>query len=89
MLGWAIVRYHAGEVVRASELLGAVGAATGGGLRSPMSLMLYRHYVRAVRETMGREAARRARAIGTELTLDRALARELADAAGLDTPRNT
>lgn len=75
----AVSAFHAGDTPRAAELLAAVRAATGGGLRSPMSTCIYRHYVRAVRAAMDGDAAARARALATggALTLEAAVAREL------------
>jgi predicted ATPase/class 3 adenylate cyclase len=77
VIGCAVAACHAGDPERASELLAAVQAATGGGLRTPMSMCLYRHYVRTVRTALDRAVVARARAVGATLTLDAALAREL------------
>jgi len=73
----AIAAFHSGDLPRAAELLGAVYAATGGGLRTPMSMAIYLHYVREVRSRLDREARARARAAGATLSLEEALAREL------------
>jgi predicted ATPase/class 3 adenylate cyclase len=77
VLACAALAFHAGRVERASELLASIHAATGGLLRSPMSMCLYRHYVSAVRAALDRDAVTRARAAGAALSLDAALARGL------------
>ncbi len=77
VVGCAVAACHAGDPERASELLAAVQAATGGGLRTPMSMCVYRHYIRTVRTALDRAVVARARAAGATLTLDAALAREL------------
>jgi tetratricopeptide (TPR) repeat protein len=77
VLGYAVVRFHAGDYVRASELLAAVQTATRGGLRSPMSMGVYRHYIRAMRAASHQEGIAEARARGAAMTLDAAIAREL------------
>jgi predicted ATPase len=82
VVGCAVVAFHAGDPERASELLAAVHGATGGGLRTDMSILVYRHYVRAVRAALDRPAVAQARAAGAALTLDAALARELAVSPG-------
>ena len=82
VVGCAVIAFHSGDLPRASELLSAVHAATGGGLRTPMSMAVYRHYVREVRAKLDREARARARAAGTELSLEGALDRELGTPLG-------
>jgi predicted ATPase/class 3 adenylate cyclase len=82
VVGCAVLAFHGGDVSRASELLAAVRAATGGGLRSPMSMCLYRHYVREVRAVMSREAMVATREAGARLTLEAAVARELGPVSG-------
>jgi len=77
VVGCAVLAYHGGDSARASELLASIQAATGGGLRSPMSMCVYRHYVRAVRSRLTRQDRIDARAAGAALTLEAALAREL------------
>lgn len=77
VVGCAVLAFHRGDAVRASELLAAVRAATGGGLRSPMSMCVYRHYVRCVRDAVPRATFMATRAAGAALTLDAALVREL------------
>ena len=79
MLGATVLAFGRGDYPRASELLAAARAATGGFFRSPASMCLYRHHARALREVLDRETAARARAAGAALSLDEALARELAD----------
>jgi hypothetical protein len=79
VLGCAVLSFHTGQLERASELLASIRAATGGLLRSPMSMVLYRHYIRAARDALDRDTAARARAAGTALSLEAALARELAE----------
>jgi len=75
--GCAVVAFHMGDPERASELLAAVQSATGGGLRTPISMLVFRHYRRAVRATLDRPTVMRARAAGAVLTLEAALTREL------------
>ncbi len=82
VVGCAVVAFHAGDPERASELLAVVQAATGGGLRTDMSVVLYRHYVRAVRAALDRGTVAKARAAGAALTLEAALTRELAVSPG-------
>lgn len=77
VVGCAVVALHAGDPERASALLAAVQAATGGGLRTPISMLVYRHYLRAVRALLDGSAVAKARAAGAALTLEAALAREL------------
>ncbi len=77
VLGCAVIAFHEGDTRRASELLEAVRAATGGGLRSPMSMAVYRRYVRMVRRTLDRDTVAEARAAGAALTLEAAITREL------------
>jgi hypothetical protein len=77
VVGCAVDAFHAGDPERASELLAAVQAATGGGLRTPASMIAYRHYRRAVRGALDQATVARARAAGAALTLEAALAREL------------
>jgi hypothetical protein len=79
-IGCAAVALHGGDARRASELLATVRAATGGGLRSTMSMAIYRHYVRAVRGRLDPDAVTSARAAGAALTLEQAIARELGTA---------
>jgi predicted ATPase/class 3 adenylate cyclase len=78
VLGTAVLAFRRGDYHRASELLAAAHAATGGSFRSPASMCLYRHHARALRHELDRETAARARAAGATVTLDEALARELA-----------
>jgi hypothetical protein len=80
VMGLGIIAFHAGDPWRTCEMLAAVRAATGGGLRSPMSMTLYRHYVREVRRALDRDAIAAARAAGSALTLDDAIAREAHEA---------
>ena len=75
--GCAVVAFHTGDTVRASELLAAVQSATGGGLRTPISMLVFRHYRRAVRTALDRPTVTRARAAGAALRLEAALTREL------------
>lgn len=77
VVGCAVNAFHAGNLSRASMLLAAVHASTAGFLRSPMSMYVYRHYVRTVRAGLGHDAAVRARAVGAALSLDAAIAAEL------------
>ena len=78
VVGCAVVAFHTGDATRAAELLAAVRRAAGGGLRSPMSMCVYRHYVRQVRATMSPEARSAALEAGAQIGLDDAVARELA-----------
>jgi predicted ATPase len=80
VLGATVLALGRGDYPRASELLAAAHAATGGSFRSPASMCLYRHHARALRDLLDRETAARARAAGSALSLDEALARELAGA---------
>ncbi|HYM41349.1 MAG TPA: hypothetical protein VET46_01155, partial [Steroidobacteraceae bacterium] len=82
VVGCAVIAFHSGDLPRAAELFGAVYAATGGGLRTPMSMAVYRHYVRAVHAKLDREARAHARAAGAELSLEAALDRELGTSLG-------
>jgi predicted ATPase/class 3 adenylate cyclase len=77
VVGCAVIAVHENDPQRASALLAVVRAATGGGLRSPMSMIIYRHYLRAVRGQLDSDSVLKARAVGGALTLEAALAREL------------
>jgi hypothetical protein len=79
VLGCVAIAFHGGRIERASELLGCISAATRGALRSPMSMCFYRHYRGALRAALDAEAVARARAVGSQLSLDAALAAELED----------
>ena len=80
VLACAVIAFHAGAVELAAELLAAVKAATGGGLRSPMTNCVYRHYVGAARAALSADVRAKARAAGMGLALEAALARELGEA---------
>lgn len=77
VLACVAIAFHEGRVGRASELLGFLSATTGGALRSPMSMCLYRDYRRLTRAALDRETIARARAVGAALSLDAVLAGEL------------
>ena len=51
-------------------------------MRTDRSLLVYRHYVRAVRAALDRAAVAKSRAAGAALALDAALTRELAVSTG-------
>jgi hypothetical protein len=78
----AVIAFHAGDIERASELLAAAHTASGGNFRTPSSVAVYRHYAHAVRDGLDAERSRRARAAGATLSLETALARELAETHG-------
>ena len=77
VLGCAAIAFHAGRIERASELLACIAAATGGALRTPMSMCLYRYYRREVRSALDAATVARARSAGKNLSLEAALAAEL------------
>jgi hypothetical protein len=77
VLGCAAIAFHAGRIERASELLACIAAASGGALRTPMSMCLYRYYRRAVRAALDAATVARARSAGKNLSLEAALAAEI------------
>lgn len=77
VLGCAVLAVHEGRMERASELLACIAGATGGFLRSPMSMCLYRHYRREVRAALDAATVARARAAGESLSLEAVLEAEL------------
>jgi hypothetical protein len=76
VIGCVALAYHAGKVERASELLACITAATGGALRSPMSMCLYRYYRREVRSVLDADTVARIR-VRVDFSPEEALAAEL------------
>jgi hypothetical protein len=77
VIGCAAVALCEGDARRACQLLATVRDATGGGLRTTMSMILYRHYVGEVRRKLDTESIKQARAEGAELTFEAAIETEI------------